>query len=295
AADEQVRKEADEKAWADAEKTGTVAAYTAYLQNFGAGAHVSEASQRIVALNEQARKAAEEKAWADAEKAGTAAAYTAYIQNFGARSSILCAYYPQESRKNDHRRLSMSTRWYTSAIIGLPIATTAPGPPAVVPRGRGGRCVGPVGHRSMPKSRGRKRKKPLSQTKGNPKQINAQKRPAVRAANLGADSPTGTINSTADGPTGIINTAAATPPVHPEMDNEIGEARVGSSRHAAWVLHVIRLDLDALPPRNRRAITIGGSFAPPSGISGGPGQSGTGTLDTGRILSKPPRPATPAG
>jgi flagellar biosynthesis component FlhA len=52
AADEQTRKEADEKAWADAEKTGTVAAYTAYLQNFGAGAHVSEASQRIVALNE---------------------------------------------------------------------------------------------------------------------------------------------------------------------------------------------------------------------------------------------------
>src|SRR5262249_17397094 len=140
AADEQTRREADEKAWADAEKTGTVAAYTAYLQNFGAGAHVSEASQRIVALNEQARKAAAQKDTGakagdetpgDAPKrAGTAAAYTAYIQNFGARSSILCAYYPQESRKNDHRRLSMSTRWYTSAIIGLPIATTAPGPPA---------------------------------------------------------------------------------------------------------------------------------------------------------------------
>src|SRR2546426_2690497 len=83
-ADEQARKDADEKAWADAEKAGTVAAYTAYLQNFGGGAHVSEASQRIVALNEGARKAPDEKAWADAEKAGTAAAYTAYIQNFGA-------------------------------------------------------------------------------------------------------------------------------------------------------------------------------------------------------------------
>src|SRR5262249_41179548 len=56
AADEQARKEADEKAWADAEKTGTVAAYTSYLQNFGSGAHVSEASQRIVAVNERARK-----------------------------------------------------------------------------------------------------------------------------------------------------------------------------------------------------------------------------------------------
>src|SRR6516164_1156056 len=83
ASDEQAPKEADEKAWADAEKTGTVAAYTAYLQNFGSGTHVSEASQRIVALNEAARKAADEKAWADAEKAGTAAAYTAYIQSFG--------------------------------------------------------------------------------------------------------------------------------------------------------------------------------------------------------------------
>jgi len=82
-ADEQARKDADERAWADAEKTGTVAAYTAYVQNFGSGAHVSEASQRLVALNEGARKAADEKAWADAEKAGTATAYTAYIQNFG--------------------------------------------------------------------------------------------------------------------------------------------------------------------------------------------------------------------
>jgi hypothetical protein len=88
AADEQGRKDADEKAWADAEKTGTAAAYTAYLQNFGSGAHVSEASQRIVALNEAARKAADEKAWADAEKAGTAAGYTAYIQNFGGGAHV---------------------------------------------------------------------------------------------------------------------------------------------------------------------------------------------------------------
>jgi len=47
-----------------------VAAYTSYLQNFGSGAHVSEASQRIVAVNERARKDADEKAWADAEKTG---------------------------------------------------------------------------------------------------------------------------------------------------------------------------------------------------------------------------------
>jgi hypothetical protein len=32
------------------------------------------------------------------------------------------------------------------------------------------------------------------------------------------------------------------------MDNEICEARVGSSRHAAWVLHVIRATPDELVP-----------------------------------------------
>jgi len=45
AAGEQARKEADEKAWVDAEKTGTVAAYTAYLQNFGAGAPARHRAQ----------------------------------------------------------------------------------------------------------------------------------------------------------------------------------------------------------------------------------------------------------
>ena len=47
------------------------------------------------------------------------------------------------------------------------------------------------------------------------------------------------------------------------MDNEICGARVGSSRHVAWVLRVIHFGLDALPanPRNRRAIIIGGSIA----------------------------------
>src|SRR3989454_297361 len=87
-ADEQARKDADEKAWADAEKAGTAAAYTAYVQNFGAGAHVPEASQRIVALNEATRKAADEKAWADAEKAGTAAALTGYVQKFGSGAHV---------------------------------------------------------------------------------------------------------------------------------------------------------------------------------------------------------------
>jgi hypothetical protein len=85
---EQQAADADVKAWADAEKTGTVAAYTAYLQNFGSGAHVAEARQRLAALDEQARKEADEKAWADAEKTGTAAAFTGYVQKFGSGAHV---------------------------------------------------------------------------------------------------------------------------------------------------------------------------------------------------------------
>src|SRR5437899_1946095 len=55
-ADDQARKDADEKAWADAEKAGTATAFTGYVQKFGSGAHVAEARQRAAALDEQARK-----------------------------------------------------------------------------------------------------------------------------------------------------------------------------------------------------------------------------------------------
>jgi hypothetical protein len=121
-ADEQARKDADEKAWADAEKTNTAAAYTAYLQNFGAGAHVSEASQRIVALNEAARKAADEKAWADAEKAGTAAAYTAYIQNFGGGAHVAEA----RQRVSEHTRKEADDKAWADAVrSGTVAAITA--------------------------------------------------------------------------------------------------------------------------------------------------------------------------
>jgi len=124
AADEQTRKEADEKAWADAEKTGTVAAYTAYLQNFGAGAHVSEASQRIVALNEQARKAADEKAWADAEKAGTAAAYTAYIQKFGSGAHVAEARQRLAALDEQARKDAEEKAWAEAEKAGTAAAFT---------------------------------------------------------------------------------------------------------------------------------------------------------------------------
>jgi hypothetical protein len=83
AVEEQARKEADEKAWADALSAGTSAAFNTYLSNFASGAHVAEARQRIAALDEQARKEADEKAWADATKTGTSSAFNTYLQNFG--------------------------------------------------------------------------------------------------------------------------------------------------------------------------------------------------------------------
>ena len=110
--DEQARREADEKAWAEAEKTGTVAAYTGYLQNFGSGAHVSEASQRIVALNEQARKDADEKAWADAEKTGTSAGYMSYIQNFGGGAHVAQA----RQRVNELSRKEADEKAWADAV-----------------------------------------------------------------------------------------------------------------------------------------------------------------------------------
>src|SRR6516164_6025373 len=121
-ADEQARTESDEKAWADAEKAGTAAAYTAYLQNFGSGAHVSEASQRIVALNEAARKAADEKAWADAEKAGTAAAYTAYIQNFGGGAHVAEA---RQRVGEQSRKEADDKAWADAVRAGTAAALTA--------------------------------------------------------------------------------------------------------------------------------------------------------------------------
>ena len=86
-----MRKETDEKAWADASRAGTVEAFPAYLEAHGSGAHAGDARQRLSVLEERARKTAEEqarreaeeKAWADASRAGTVEAIAAYLQTHG--------------------------------------------------------------------------------------------------------------------------------------------------------------------------------------------------------------------
>src|SRR5262249_52539946 len=54
--EEQARKEEDEKAWADAQRSGTGGALTNYVQKFPSGTHVAEARQRAAALDAQGRK-----------------------------------------------------------------------------------------------------------------------------------------------------------------------------------------------------------------------------------------------
>ena len=82
----QTRKEADEKAWAEAVRSGTTASFNSYLQSFSTGAHVPEARERLAALETQARKEADDKAWADALQTGSVGAFKAYLQNFATGS-----------------------------------------------------------------------------------------------------------------------------------------------------------------------------------------------------------------
>jgi hypothetical protein len=122
---EQTRKEADEKAWADATRAGTTAAFTAYTQNFSSGAHVAEARERLAALDEQARKEADEKAWADALRAGTPAAFTAYIQKFGsgvhvAEARQRVAAFEEQARKEEDEKA-----WADALRAGTPSAFTS--------------------------------------------------------------------------------------------------------------------------------------------------------------------------
>jgi hypothetical protein len=61
ALDEQTRKEAEEKAWTEAVRTGTAAAFNGYLQSFGSGAHAAEARQRVAALETRGREEGERR------------------------------------------------------------------------------------------------------------------------------------------------------------------------------------------------------------------------------------------
>src|SRR6266581_3893580 len=121
AAEEQARRDTDEKAWADAEKTGTAAAYMAYIQNFGGGAHVAQARQRVT---EQTRKEADEKAWADAVRAGTAAAFTAYTQSFSSGAHVAEARERLAALDEQTRKEADEKAWTDALRVGTPATFT---------------------------------------------------------------------------------------------------------------------------------------------------------------------------
>ena len=133
ALNEQARKQADEKAWADAQRAGTVTAFNSYIQNFASGAHVAEARQRITALNEQARKALDDKAWADADRAGTAAAFNTYLQSYAsgahaAEARARIAALDEQARKDaDEKAWTDAQRTNTAAAFNSYIQNFASG------------------------------------------------------------------------------------------------------------------------------------------------------------------------
>jgi hypothetical protein len=53
--EEAARKQADDKAWADAVRVGTAAAFNGYIQKFPSGAHIAEARSRLAAHEAKAR------------------------------------------------------------------------------------------------------------------------------------------------------------------------------------------------------------------------------------------------
>jgi hypothetical protein len=139
---DRAHKDADEKAWAEAKKTDTVAAFTSYLQNFGSGTHTAEASRRIVALIDQARKDADDKAWTDAEKVGTAAAFNTYLQSFGSGAHVaearqrIAALDEQTRKEADEKAWADAVRTGTAAAFNTYLQSFGSGAHAAEARQR---------------------------------------------------------------------------------------------------------------------------------------------------------------
>ena len=120
---EQARKDADDKAWADALREGTAAAFNVYLQNLGSGAHVAEARSRLALLEQQAGKEADDRAWAEAARTGTAGAFNAYVRRFGngahvAEARTRLAQLDEQARKEvDEKAWAEAVRAGTAAAF----------------------------------------------------------------------------------------------------------------------------------------------------------------------------------
>jgi outer membrane protein assembly factor BamD (BamD/ComL family) len=104
-------RDADESNWAQAVRTGSLGAFTDYLQNFPNGKHVAEARERIAALNAQARSDADEKAWTEARQVDTAAAYADYLRDFPAGAHAAQARERQAALDQEARGAADEKSW----------------------------------------------------------------------------------------------------------------------------------------------------------------------------------------
>jgi hypothetical protein len=91
-----------------------------YIQNFGGGAHVAQARQRVTELS---RREADDKAWTDAVRAGTATAFTSYTQNFSSGAHVaearerLAALDEQARKDTDEKAWADAQRTGTAAAF----------------------------------------------------------------------------------------------------------------------------------------------------------------------------------
>ena len=78
-------RQADEQAWATAQRTNTIEAYRGYSRDHPNGAHVADANQRVTTLQQaaaaEAARQADEQAWAAAQRTNTIDAYHRYLQD----------------------------------------------------------------------------------------------------------------------------------------------------------------------------------------------------------------------
>lgn len=110
-------READDAAYAEAQRADTAAAYADYLRAYPQGQHVQEARTRQAA----AKALADDAAYAEAERADTAAAYGAYL-----------AAYPQGRHVAEARRRQRLRQWRAGQTLRDELRSGGKGPEIVV-------------------------------------------------------------------------------------------------------------------------------------------------------------------
>jgi hypothetical protein len=139
---EQAQKDEEKKAWADASRTGTVAALRDYLQHHGSGAHAADARQRLSVLEKLENSDEDKKAWADASRTGTVAALRDYLQHHGSGAHAADARQRLAGLESQARWDEEQNARADAARAGTVAATTgsseiqSPGAPAAEPRQR---------------------------------------------------------------------------------------------------------------------------------------------------------------